>query len=104
MGDDGSSSYGRRKPDDGGFQAVIGSEKNPILTDIRWIVPYTPLLLKTFESHSNVEFCNSVKSIMSAHMSRKVKIQKCLLYKKQTMWAKIGKTTLNRRNEESIYQ
>ena len=31
--------------------------------DNRWIVPYCPLLAKTFNAHINVEFCNSVKSI-----------------------------------------
>lgn len=28
-----------------------------------WIIPYTPLLTKMFQTHINVEFCNSVKSI-----------------------------------------
>ncbi|XP_023315517.1 uncharacterized protein LOC111693855 [Trichogramma pretiosum] len=31
--------------------------------DNRWIVPYSPLLSKTFKAHINVEYCNSVKSI-----------------------------------------
>lgn len=34
-----------------------------ITVDIRWIVPYCPLLCKTFNAHINVEFCNSVKSV-----------------------------------------
>ncbi|XP_068992255.1 uncharacterized protein [Neodiprion pinetum] len=31
--------------------------------DNRWVVPYSPLLSKTFNAHINVEFCSSVKSI-----------------------------------------
>ena len=31
--------------------------------DNRWVVPYSPLLSKTFKAHINVEYCNSVKSI-----------------------------------------
>ncbi|XP_044582624.1 uncharacterized protein LOC123263704 [Cotesia glomerata] len=41
--------------------------KNIINTDIdidnRWVVPYSPLLSKTYNAHINVEFCSSVKSI-----------------------------------------
>ncbi|GFQ82493.1 helitron_like_N domain-containing protein [Trichonephila clavata] len=28
-----------------------------------WVVPYSPLLSKTFNAHINIEFCKSVKSI-----------------------------------------
>ncbi|XP_044596943.1 uncharacterized protein LOC123273567 [Cotesia glomerata] len=31
--------------------------------DNRWVVPYSPLLSKTYNAHINVEFCSSVKSI-----------------------------------------
>ncbi|GBM58778.1 hypothetical protein AVEN_179328-1 [Araneus ventricosus] len=31
--------------------------------DNRWVVPYSPLLSKTFNAHINVESCSSVKSI-----------------------------------------
>lgn len=58
-GEDGYPSYRRRKPDDGGFTTRIGQNE----IDNRWIVPYCPLLTKTFNAHINVEFCNSVKSI-----------------------------------------
>ncbi|UYV84655.1 hypothetical protein LAZ67_X002997 [Cordylochernes scorpioides] len=34
-----------------------------IEVDNRWIVPYSPLLSRTFKAHINVEYCNSVKSI-----------------------------------------
>ena len=56
---DGYPSYKRRSPQDGGFQTTVGHHT----VDNRWIVPYCPLLSKTFNAHINVEFCNSVKSI-----------------------------------------
>ena len=31
--------------------------------DNRWVVPYCPLISKPFQSHINVEYCNSVKAI-----------------------------------------
>ena len=34
-----------------------------IEVDIRWIVPYSPVLSKMFQAHINVEWCHSVKSI-----------------------------------------
>ena len=34
-----------------------------VVVDNRWIVPYCPLLSKTFSTHCNVEYCNSIKSI-----------------------------------------
>lgn len=34
-----------------------------VVVDNSWIVPYSPLLSKTFKAHCNVEYCNSVKSI-----------------------------------------
>lgn len=46
-------------PEDGGFPTKIGQHE----IDNRWIVPYCPLLYKTFNAHMNVEFCNPVKSI-----------------------------------------
>ncbi|XP_055932759.1 uncharacterized protein LOC129962790 [Argiope bruennichi] len=60
---DGYPIYRRRNPENGG-QSFI---KNIINTDIdidnRWVVPYSPLLRKTYNAHINVEFCSSVKSI-----------------------------------------
>ena len=34
-----------------------------VTIDNKWVVPYCPLLLKIFNVHIIVEFCNSVKSI-----------------------------------------
>ncbi|XP_023159393.1 uncharacterized protein LOC101459168 [Ceratitis capitata] len=55
--------YRRRNPENGGTPFI----KNFINTDIdignRWVVPYSPLLSKTYNAHINVEFCSSVKGI-----------------------------------------
>ena len=34
-----------------------------IEVDNQWVIPYSPLLSKTFNAHINVEYCNSVKAI-----------------------------------------
>uniref|UniRef100_A0A8D9B6G9 ATP-dependent DNA helicase n=1 Tax=Cacopsylla melanoneura TaxID=428564 RepID=A0A8D9B6G9_9HEMI len=57
--DDGYPLYRRRSPEDGGHTfnvrgMILGSE---------WVVPYNPVLLRSFNAHINVEICNSVKSI-----------------------------------------
>ena len=55
--------YRRRSPGMGGH---VGSKKvNGIQVEIdnKWVVPYSPYLLKRFGSHINVEFCASVTSI-----------------------------------------
>ncbi|XP_028968407.1 uncharacterized protein LOC100900896 [Galendromus occidentalis] len=51
-GNDGYPQYRRRSVEDG-----------VTILDNTWIVPYSPLLSKTFKAHINVEYCNSVKSI-----------------------------------------
>ncbi|XP_072400392.1 uncharacterized protein [Diabrotica undecimpunctata] len=58
---DGYPIYRRRSPDNGGYLFI----KNISNTDIdnRWVVPYSPLLSKTYNAHINVEFCTSLKSI-----------------------------------------
>lgn len=58
-GDDGYPQYRRRSPGDGGFTVHI----NGVELDNRWVVPYNAVLLRTFNAHINVEYCNSVKSI-----------------------------------------
>lgn len=62
-GNDSYPQYRRRKPEEGGQTAKIRVKNNEIEIDNRWIVPYSPLLSKTFQAHINVEYCNSVKSI-----------------------------------------
>lgn len=62
-GKDGYPQYRRRKPEEGGFQTMIRMSNKELYVDNRWIVPYSPILSKTFKAHINVEFCSSVKSI-----------------------------------------
>ncbi|XP_046660821.1 uncharacterized protein LOC124354421 [Homalodisca vitripennis] len=62
-GQDGYPQYKGRKPEDGGHVAVGKIKQREVQIDNRWVVPYTPLLSKTFQAHINVEYCNSVKSI-----------------------------------------
>ncbi|GFX67501.1 uncharacterized protein LOC104236095 [Trichonephila clavipes] len=62
-GNDGYPLYRRRSVEDGGKFVVLKVRNIDIEVDNRWIVPYSPLLSKTFKAHINVEYCNSVKSI-----------------------------------------
>lgn len=58
-GDDGYPKYRRRAPNDGGYTIEI----NNMTLDNKWVVPYNPVLSRTFNAHINVEYCNSLKSI-----------------------------------------
>ncbi|GAB1865879.1 ATP-dependent DNA helicase [Camponotus japonicus] len=62
-GNDGYPLYRRRSTEDGGKSITLKVRNNDIEVDNRWVVPYSPLLSKTFKAHINVEYCNSVKSI-----------------------------------------
>ncbi|XP_066428603.1 uncharacterized protein [Eleutherodactylus coqui] len=62
-GNDGYPQYRRRSTEDGGKLITLKVRNNDIEVDNRWVVPYSPLLSKTFKAHINVEYCNSVKSI-----------------------------------------
>ncbi|GFR17000.1 uncharacterized protein LOC104236095 [Trichonephila clavata] len=62
-GNDGYPFYRRRSTDDGGKSITLKVLNNTIDVDNRWIVPYSPLLIKTYNAHINVEYCNSVKAI-----------------------------------------
>lgn len=53
----------RKSPQQGGFTAKIRLHGQEIDLDNRWVVPYSPVLSRTFEAHINVELCNSVESI-----------------------------------------
>jgi hypothetical protein len=65
--EDGYPAYRRRKPGEGGFSKKItmscGTGYTEVEIDNRWIVPYSPLLLKIFQAHINVEYCHSVQAI-----------------------------------------
>lgn len=56
---DGYPIYRRKDPDN----FIINISNIDIDIDNRWVVPYSPLLSKTYNAHINVEFCSSVKSI-----------------------------------------
>ncbi|XP_008189910.1 uncharacterized protein LOC103311879 [Acyrthosiphon pisum] len=62
-GIDGYPLYRRRSPDDNGRSIIMKVKGKDVVVDNRWIVPYCPLLSKTFSTHCNVEYCNSIKSI-----------------------------------------
>ena len=67
--------YRRRAPDDDdddddddnddyGFSSTIQrGNQGEITVDDQWVVSYSPLLCKIFNVHTNVEYCNSIKSI-----------------------------------------
>ena len=62
-GNDGYPLYRRRSPEEGGAMATVRRNNQDKEVDNRWVVPYSPLLLKAFNAHINVEFCHSVKAI-----------------------------------------
>lgn len=62
-GNDGYPLYRRQSPDDNGRTITTKVKGNDVVVDNSWVVPYSPLLSKTFKTHCNVEFCHSVKSI-----------------------------------------
>ena len=62
-GDDCYPLYRRRSPSEGGHQATIRVGRNEVVIDNRNIVPYNPWLLKKYQSHINVEWCASIKSV-----------------------------------------
>lgn len=62
-GNDGYPLYRRRSLADNGRSTIVKVNQQDIEIDNRWIVPYSPILSKTFKAHINVESCHSVKSI-----------------------------------------
>ncbi|GBP61498.1 hypothetical protein EVAR_34735_1 [Eumeta japonica] len=62
-GENGYPLYRRKSPQHGGFTAKIRLRGQEIDLDNRWVVPYSPVLSRTFQAHINVEVCNSVQSI-----------------------------------------
>ncbi|KAG8235131.1 hypothetical protein J437_LFUL012327 [Ladona fulva] len=64
MSEDGYPKYRRRSPENGGFYAKIRMRGNQeIEVDNQWVVAYNLLLSKMFQTHVNVEYRNSLKSI-----------------------------------------
>ncbi|XP_025831529.1 uncharacterized protein LOC112904787 [Agrilus planipennis] len=62
-GNDGYPLYRRRSVADNGRLVVVKVRGQNVDVDNRWIVPYSPILSKALETHINMEYCNSVKSI-----------------------------------------
>ncbi|XP_039969990.1 uncharacterized protein LOC120781834 [Bactrocera tryoni] len=60
---DGYPIYRRRSTENGGQTFIKTISYADIDIDNRWVVPYSPLLSKTFNAHINAESCSSVKSI-----------------------------------------
>ncbi|XP_063987812.1 uncharacterized protein LOC135167977 isoform X2 [Diachasmimorpha longicaudata] len=62
---DGYTMYRRRNSENGGhtFTMRLPNYPNQVELDNQWVVPYSPLLSKTYAAHINVELCSSVKSI-----------------------------------------
>ncbi|KAL4112576.1 hypothetical protein QTP88_016331 [Uroleucon formosanum] len=58
-GEDGYPKYKRRSTNDGGFKASIKS----IDLDNMWVVPYNPVLLRTFSARINIEITSLIKFI-----------------------------------------
>ena len=56
--------YRRRHESNGGFTGTkhVNGSSNVII-DNRWVVPYSPYLLKKYRSHINVEYCHTVTSV-----------------------------------------
>lgn len=52
--------YRRRCVEEGG-QCFIRNDGTEV--DNRWVVPFNPILSRTFDCHINVEYCHSVKAI-----------------------------------------
>ncbi|XP_044010203.1 uncharacterized protein LOC122853855 [Aphidius gifuensis] len=62
-GQDGYPKYQRRSPEDGGQTFQLRKSGRMVTIDNRWIVPYSPVLLRAFDCHINIEPCHSVKAI-----------------------------------------
>ncbi|GBP20843.1 hypothetical protein EVAR_80660_1 [Eumeta japonica] len=62
-GEDGYPVYRRRDTRNGGRNTTLQIRGNNVTIDNWWIVPYSPLLCKTFNAHINVEYCHSVQAI-----------------------------------------
>ncbi|GFX90219.1 helitron_like_N domain-containing protein [Trichonephila clavipes] len=62
-GEGGYPFYRRHSPENSGIRTTIQSRANCIDIDNRWIVPFSPVLSRTFRAHINVELCSSIKSI-----------------------------------------
>ena len=93
-GNDAYSLYRRRSPDDNGRTITRKVKRKDFGVNNSWIVPYSPLISKTFNTHCNVEYCNSVKSIKYI----------CKYVTKRSGMAVFGIQTSNTNDEITRYQ
>ncbi|XP_029172028.1 uncharacterized protein LOC114941268 [Nylanderia fulva] len=93
---DGYPMYRRRNTENGGhtFTMRLPNSTNQVEFDNRWVVPYSPLLSKTYEAHINVELCSSVKSIKYI----------CKYVNKGSDLAMFGVQNVNENDEITRYQ
>lgn len=89
-GDDGYPLYRRRSTNNNGKSFIKIIRSVPVEIDNRWVVPYTPLLSKTFKAHINVESCSSIKAIKYV----------CKYINKGSDMAVIGVVPVNDNNDE----
>ncbi|XP_049315830.1 uncharacterized protein LOC125779235 [Bactrocera dorsalis] len=93
---DGYPMYRRRNVANGGHTFTIRQSNNTNQVEIgnQWVVPYSPLLSKTYKAHINVELCSSVKSIKYI----------CKYVNKGSDLAVIELQNLNKNDEITRYQ
>ena len=67
QGRDGYPQYRRHSQENGGhttsIRKVVDGHQTNIMVDNRWVVPYSPWLLRQTSCHTDVETCMSIKSI-----------------------------------------
>lgn len=93
-GNDGYPLYRRRSTEDNGKSTIVKIRNQDIEIDNRWIVPYSPLLSKTYKAHINVEYYNSVQSIKYV----------CKYVNKGSDMAVFGVADANRNDEITQFQ
>ncbi|XP_069968901.1 uncharacterized protein [Bactrocera oleae] len=92
---DGYPFYRRRNADSGGHTFQMRTSNSVQLEiDNQWVVPYSPLLSKTYKAHINVELCSSVKSIKYI----------CKYVNKGSDLAVFGVQNINENDEIARYQ
>lgn len=62
-GEDGYPVYRRKSPNIGGNKIILKVRGRMLTIDNKWVVPYSPILCRSFNAHINVEYCHSVKAI-----------------------------------------
>lgn len=61
--ENGYPQYRRRSPEAGGHTSAKFIRGQRVVLDNRWVVPYSPYLLRKYNCHVNIEYCNTVSSV-----------------------------------------